>query len=90
MLPAAGSRRRRATQQRQERTAVVAWDCGECTAQADDDVEFPNVAAEKLQAAVRREALWDELDMQITLDPPAQAPYIAPFDAWERPSDSFR
>jgi len=50
MLQAAGADVEQA-RQRQARTAVVAWDRDDCT---------------------------------------AQAPYIAPFDAWERPSDAFR
>jgi hypothetical protein len=64
------------TSKGETRTAVVARDRRERRAQPGDDGQLPRVAADELEAAVRSEALWDELDLQITLDHLAQTPYL--------------
>jgi hypothetical protein len=54
-------------QQGETRAAVVARDCGERGPQSCDDRQLAEVAMDELEAAVRREALRDELDGQITM-----------------------
>src|SRR6266545_7003594 len=63
-------------QQREARTAVVTRELSQRATQTGDDLQFPEVATEEFKAAVRREALRDELDVQVTLDCPPQAPYF--------------
>lgn len=63
-------------QQRQARAAVVTRDRGERGPQPDNDVQFPEIASDEFEPAVRGEVLGDEFDRQITLDRVAQSPYL--------------
>jgi hypothetical protein len=63
-------------QQRQARAAVVTRERGERGPQPNDQLQFPDVAADEFKPAVRREVLGNELDRQITLDRLAQSPYL--------------
>ncbi len=62
-------------QQAQPRPAVVAADLGARPSQPGQQAEAARIAAEQLEAAVRRELLGNELDGQISLDHPPQAAY---------------
>src|SRR5206468_12545553 len=59
----------------QPRPAVVAADLGARPSQPGQQAEAARIAAEQLEAAVRRELLGNELDGQISLDHPPQAAY---------------
>jgi hypothetical protein len=63
-------------QQGETRTAVIARDRRERGAQPRDEGQLPHVAADEFEPTVRREALRDELDGQITLDRLPQTPYL--------------
>jgi hypothetical protein len=63
-------------QQGEPGTAGVARNRGKGAAQPHGDVQLVEVASEELEAAVRRPALRNELDGEITLDHPPQTPYL--------------
>jgi len=65
-------------EQREAPPAIVAARRATHRAQPLRHVALAQIAAEQLQATVRRQFLIDELDVQLPLDQPSQARYAQP------------
>jgi len=76
LKPARADVDQRDDEQREPRAAVITRDPGERRPQTRDDRQVAEVALEEFESTVRREALRNELDRQITLDHTSQAPYL--------------
>ena len=75
LQPAGPDVEQRQQHQGDARAAVVTGQPGERLAQPRGQIDAAQIAAQQLQAAVRRERLGHELDGEITLDHPSQARY---------------
>ena len=75
LQPARAHVQQRQHEEREPAPTVIAARGRTGRAQSARQVALPQVPTEQLQAAVRRQSLLDELDVELSLDQPPQARY---------------